>query len=143
VFDNFAVLIEAEYVYSGVIVVSRPLLETMQDNEIILGYRALELHALSGILLRHSGEIFDESLLAVWHSGVVLNVEFAHILLDTFCRLAMIQHQVVKGRHRRFVFLNVAHRGSHCRFEVPLVKIFLLLITSLGSFPISVFYRLI
>ena len=88
----------------GVIVVSRPLLETMQDNEIILGYRALELHALSGILLRYSGEIFDESLLAVWHSGVVLNVEFAHM---------------------------------------PLVKIFLLLITSLGSFPISVFYRLI
>ena len=69
-FDNFAVLIEAEYVYSGVIVVSRPLLETMQDNEIILGYRALELHALSGILLRHSGEIFDESLLAVWPPGL-------------------------------------------------------------------------
>ena len=48
VFDNFAVLIEAEYVYSGVIVVSRPLLETMQNNEIILGYRGLNCTRFRG-----------------------------------------------------------------------------------------------
>ena len=65
VLDNLAVLVEAEDVDPSPVVVARPVLEAVQDHVGILGDHAPDLDSLTGVLLGHTGEVFNEALLAI------------------------------------------------------------------------------
>ena len=60
VLDELAVRVESKDVDAGPGAVARPLLVTMQDDEIALGDRTLDVDSLAGIFPRHSKEIVDE-----------------------------------------------------------------------------------
>jgi hypothetical protein len=61
-FDDLAVIIRPEDVDASPIALIRPLLIAMQDDVIPFGDRALEMHALSGILLRYPRKVRDKRL---------------------------------------------------------------------------------
>jgi hypothetical protein len=97
--DDLAVVIEAEDVDSGVVLIARPGLVAMEDDVFILRDRALERDSLARILPRHPLEVRDEGRRAIADPRVVLGVGGADIPLDRFARLRLVEHQVVE-RHR-------------------------------------------
>ena len=107
--NDLAILIEAEDIDPGPIVVAGPLLVTVQHNVISLCNDSFELHAFPRVLQRHAGKVLDERFLAVRYCGVVLDVQISSILLDGLLRLALIEHQVVEGDYRRLIFVEVMH----------------------------------
>lgn len=111
-FDDLAVFIQPEDVDSRPILITRPELKAVQDDQISLGNHAPKFNFLARICQRHSLEIVDEGLLAVSHGGVVLNIDVAGIFLNRLARFALVEHQVIKRDDRSFVLLDVAHRTS-------------------------------
>ncbi len=86
---------------------------TMQDDVVALGDHALEVDALARVLLGHPLEVRDERLLAIGHVGIVLDVDIAHVLFDSFSGSALVEHQVVEGRDGRLVALEaITHRRT-------------------------------
>jgi hypothetical protein len=69
---------------------------TMQDHIVSFCYHPLEVNTLTWVLFCHSLKIFNESLLAVSHRRVVLNVNLSKISLDRFGRVVLIEHQVIE-----------------------------------------------
>jgi hypothetical protein len=112
VFDDSAAVVEAEDVDPGPIMIAGPVLQAMQHDVIALGDDSFELNTLSGIVLPHPREVFDESVLAVRDGGVVLDVDVASLFLDGFVWAALVKHQVVKSGDGGLVLINVGHRRS-------------------------------
>ena len=81
-FDDLAVVVELEDVHTRPVVITRPLLETVQHDVVAFGDDPLELNPLPWVLLRHASEVLDERLLAVRHAGIVLDVRIADVLMD-------------------------------------------------------------
>jgi len=79
VLDDPAVVVEAEDVDPGVVLVAGSVLEAVQHDEVSLGDGALELDALSRVLGRHALEVVDERLLPVADVRVVLGVMTADV----------------------------------------------------------------
>jgi hypothetical protein len=75
VLDDLAVAVEAEDVDARVILVAGPVLVAVEDRKVALGYSALELDPLCGVLGGHALEVVDEGLLAVRDVRVVLDVD--------------------------------------------------------------------
>lgn len=98
-FNNCAVLIQAKDVNPGPVVIAGPLLETMQHDVVVLGNDALEVNTFSGVLLCHPGEVLDERLFAICYRRIVLKVHITCVPFDGFGRLALVEHQIVEGRH--------------------------------------------
>src|SRR5215218_3195876 len=78
----------------------------MQDDEVALGDRALELDALPRVLRSHPVEVVDERLLAVADVRIVLDIPVAGVALDRLCRPAFVEHEVVERDYRRLVPLE-------------------------------------
>jgi len=102
-FDDFATLIEPEDVDSGIIMVSRPVLEAVQHHEIALRNGALELDAFAGIFARPALDAADKGPLPVANMRVVLDVGNAYALLNGSGGFVLIEYQIVKRRHVLFV----------------------------------------
>ena len=118
VLDDLSGIVESEDVDASVIVIARPGLVAMQNNEIALCDHPFELNALAGVVRGHALEVLDERLLSVAHSRVVLRVGVADIGFNGFSRPAPIEHQVVKGRCVRLVLGMVV--GHHSLlFRLP------------------------
>jgi hypothetical protein len=83
VLHYFAVIVEPEDINPGPIAIIRLLLMAMQDDVITFGNHSLECNVLARILPRHPLEVGDESLLAVCHSRIMLNIDIADIPLDS------------------------------------------------------------
>ena len=107
--DNLAVVIEAEYVDAGVVLISRPLLMAMQHHVITFRHRANEMGNLARVRVAHPLEILNEGLLAVGNMRVVLDVLVTDVSFYGLTRLALIEHQVVEGLRISFVLLGIAH----------------------------------
>jgi hypothetical protein len=58
---------------------------------------ALHVHALAGVLLRHSLEERDERLLAVGDVGIVLDVDVADVPAAGLRRPALVEQEVVEA----------------------------------------------
>lgn len=102
-----ALIIEPKDVDSGIVLVTWPLLMTMQDDMIALAKDALEMHALSGVLASHPLEVLNESVLAVCDVRVVLNVDVPDVPFDGLPWPAMVEHQVVEGSNGSLVPLEI------------------------------------
>ncbi len=89
VLDDPAVVVEAEDVDSGVVVVAGPTLVAVQHDQVAFGDGALELDVLAGVLRRHPVEAVDEGLLAIGDLGVVLAVLRPCVALDGLGRTAL------------------------------------------------------
>ncbi len=74
-----------------------PFLATVKDDEISFGYSPYESNGLSGILSRHTFEVFDKGSSPVSDMGIVLLVTVANIFLDSLCRFALVEHQFIKS----------------------------------------------
>jgi hypothetical protein len=83
------------------------MLEAVQDDVITIGQNSFELDVFAGIFASHSLEIFYERLLAVAHSGIVLNVFSTDVLLDSFGWSALIEHEVIEDGHVLLVVLKM------------------------------------
>ena len=94
--DDSAVLVKAEDVDTGVLVVTRPELVAMQDHVVALADHPLELDPLAGVLVSHPEEVVDERLLAVRHLGVVLDVGGRGVPLDGFGGTILVEHEIMK-----------------------------------------------
>lgn len=95
--DDLAVCVEAKDVDSGPRAVSGPFLMAVEDNIVALCDCAPYFDSLPGILLRHSSEVVDESLLSIGDHRVVLDVFVADIELDGFGWTRLIEHELVKS----------------------------------------------
>lgn len=91
-FYDLAVRIEPENINAGPIPVTRPVLASVQDNVIALRDHALKLDALTRILPRHAGEVFDEGFLTVGDRRVMPDVGVACIAFDGHDRPVDIRH---------------------------------------------------
>ena len=60
--DDFARSIDAKDVHPGIIMVARPVLETMQNHKVFLGDCAFHLHAFARPIQRHALEVADEAI---------------------------------------------------------------------------------
>jgi len=70
VFDDFAGFVEAKDVYAGVVVVARPLLIAVQDDEVAFCDDTLEVHLFPGVVGGHALEVGNECFLASPTSGL-------------------------------------------------------------------------
>jgi hypothetical protein len=73
--------------------VARPVLETVQRDEVALGDRAHELDVLARAFARHALEVGDEGLRAVGDVRVVLPVRRAHVAVDRFAWAARLNNR--------------------------------------------------
>ena len=78
-FDDFAFVVEAEDVDACVVLVTWPVLETVEYDQVVFGDRPLELDPFAGELFGHSLEVLDEGLLAVPDLGILLDVLVAQV----------------------------------------------------------------
>jgi hypothetical protein len=101
--DDSPVVIESEYVYSGIFMITGPLLVTMQDDKIALGDGAPEVHLLARVFGRHPLKVRDERVRPVGDLRVVLDIRGTYESFDGLARLAFIEHQVVKSHRGLFV----------------------------------------
>ena len=116
VLDDLAGGIETEDVNPCPVVIARPMLEAVKDDEFVLGDHVPELDPLAGVLARHPLEIFDERVLAVADPGVVLRVRRADVAGDRLFGLALVEHEVVEsGRIVLVAILRASHRCSFSR----------------------------
>ena len=67
-------VIETENVNTGIVVIPRPALMTVQGNEVALGNGALEHCPFARIFTRHPLEVIDERFHAIAYMGIVLDV---------------------------------------------------------------------
>ena len=72
--NNLALVIEAENVNPRIVVVTWPVLETVEHDKVSFGDRPLELYSLIGIAAGHPLEVLHEGFLTIAHSGIVLDV---------------------------------------------------------------------
>src|SRR5688500_19939178 len=103
---DLAVVIQAENINARPITVARPLLQAMEDDILALRDHSREVDALARIFPRHARKVVDESLLAVGHAGIVLNIDVPDVSLDRFGGLALIELQVVESRYGLFVLFQ-------------------------------------
>ena len=108
---HLAVVVEVEDVDAGVLLVTGPGLEAVQDDAVALGESPLELDPLAGIADCHPLEVVLEGLLAVPDVRIVLDVVVARVLRDGFCGPALVEHEVVEGRDVGLVAVRVAAHG--------------------------------
>jgi hypothetical protein len=86
----------------------------MQDDVLALGDSALEVDALTGILLRHPRKIGDESFLAISYGRVVLNVYIPDVPFNSFGRLTLVEHESIESHCVGFVLLKLTcHETSN------------------------------
>jgi hypothetical protein len=111
---DFPVPIQAENVYSSPVGIARPFLSSMKNHVIAFREYPHEMNPLAGVLLRHTLEVANKPLLAVFHHWIVLNVGIANIPVDGFGGTALVEHQVVKGLNRFLILLTV-----HAPVPVP------------------------
>jgi hypothetical protein len=78
--------------------VTRPLLIAVQDYIVSFCYHPLEVNTLARTLLP-SFQNTQRKRLAVGHCRIVLNVNLSNMPLDGFCRVILVEHQVVEGQH--------------------------------------------
>ena len=90
--DDLAFFVEAKNIYPCIIIVARPLLMTMQHNEIALSNYLFEVNPLFRVFRVHSLEVLDESFLAITNFGIVLDVNITDVLIDCFAWLTSIKH---------------------------------------------------
>jgi hypothetical protein len=76
--------------------ITRPDLVAVQ-YDVVLGQRALELHALPRILRRDPLEVVDEGLLPITNVRVVLPVSLPGLLRDRRGRSRLVEHEVVEA----------------------------------------------
>ena len=110
-FDNLPVLVEPENVDPGVILITGPLLKTVQHNVVSLGDHPFEVNAFAGVLGSHSLEVGNEGFLAIAPMRIVLDIPIAHVLLDGFPRLALVKHQGIEALGIFLVFFQAI---VHC-----------------------------
>jgi len=55
-------VIEAEYIDTGVVMITRPLLSTVQNNEIIFSYSMYKVDILAGVLSCHYFQVDRSSI---------------------------------------------------------------------------------
>ena len=103
--DDLPVLVKAEYVDPGVILVAGPLLKTVQNNIVTLGERPFEMNALTRVLLRHSLEVGDEGFLPIADMWIVLDVHIADVPIDGLTGFAIVKHQGIEVLGILFVCL--------------------------------------
>jgi hypothetical protein len=87
VLDDFSVVVQSKDIDSRPLAIIRPVLETVEDDEMVFGQHAAELHALAGILAGHAFEVLDERLLPVGDDRIVLRICGADVAPDRFRRL--------------------------------------------------------
>ncbi len=87
----FAVVLQAEDVDTGVVVIAGPDLVAVEHDEVALGDDPLELLALAWILARHAFEVVDEGLLRVPDVRVVLDADVAREPLDGLGGMAPVR----------------------------------------------------
>ena len=63
--DDLAEVVKSEDVDPGIVLVAGPVLEAVEDNEVVLGDSPLELDPLAGVLHGHPLEVVDERLRAI------------------------------------------------------------------------------
>ena len=101
--DNLSIIVKSKYIDTRKVVVARPLLVTVQHNEITLGYCTHEVDFFAGVLRGHSLKVFDECFFSISDFGIVLDVSVTDILIDRLARLTLVEHQVVKRLRDNFV----------------------------------------
>lgn len=121
VFDDFPLLIEPENINSRPVGIARPLLVAVQHDIISLRDHVFEFHALARIFCRHALEMGDEGCFAIPDRRVVLDVLVAGVAFDGLRRAALVEHQVVEGRHRALVAFELV--GHMCGLSGVVVSI--------------------
>lgn len=111
-FDDLSVLVEPEYIHSGIVVAAGPVLEAVKNHEIAFGNGPLYVDVLAGVSARHSLKILDERVLACCHTWIVLNVVLAGIQLYRPTWLTSVEHHFVERSHGRLVGLQILHTTS-------------------------------
>jgi hypothetical protein len=110
VLHNLTLFVQAENIYPCPKMVVRPVLPTVQDHIIALSDHSLELHALAGIFAGGFLKIGDESLFAVSHARIVLDIGCPGIPLDGLAGATFIEHEVVERHHVPLVaFQDIDH----------------------------------
>ena len=94
---------------------------TVQDYIISFCYRTPEVNMLAGVILCHSLIILNESLLAVGHRRVVLNVSLSNIPLDGFSGIVLVKHCVTEGHHVPFVLFKMSILVCHISLSLPVI----------------------
>ena len=55
------------------------MLEAVQDDVVALSNHTPDLNTFTWVLHRHSVEVINEAVFAIWHTGIVLSVSVAYI----------------------------------------------------------------
>src|SRR5262249_25517968 len=91
VLDDLSIAFQSEDVDARPSVITGPILPTMKNDVVSLGYDSFELDMFAGVIARHALEVVYERLLSVANSGVVLDVRGASVARDRFAWLALIE----------------------------------------------------
>jgi hypothetical protein len=94
--DDPSIVVQPEDVDPSPIAISGPVLIAVQDDVRALSQRAAKLDPLTGVLARHSFEVFDERVLSVCDYRIMLRVRGPHVSLDGLPWTALVEHQIVK-----------------------------------------------
>jgi hypothetical protein len=121
-FDDFPIVIEPENINACPISIPWPLLVTVQDNIVPFSNHPLEMDSLSRVLLRHAREILNKRFLAISHAWIVLDIDLSRVSLDSFGWLILVEHQVIKLRHRLLVALQLFIHDETPSMLVPLKR---------------------
>jgi hypothetical protein len=111
---DFPIPIQAENVYASPVGIARPFLPRVKNHVIAFREYPNEMDALPGVLLRHTLEVANKPLLAVFHHWIVLNVGIANMPFDGFSGTALVEHQLVESLNRFLIPLRV-----HATAPVP------------------------
>jgi hypothetical protein len=93
--------------------IARPFLPAVQNNVIALCNYVLELDVFTGVAAGGFLKIGYESVLAVSDPRIVLNVAVPDVSLDGLARLALIEHEVIKGDHVLLIAFQIGRCHSH------------------------------
>ncbi len=96
-FDDLPILVEPENVDPRIILITGPLLKTVQNYVVSLGDHTFEVNAFAGVLGSHPLEVGDECFLTIAHVRIVLDVDIADIFLDGFAGSAFVKHQGIEA----------------------------------------------
>src|SRR6202035_228430 len=104
---NFPLPIKPENVHARPIGIARPFLPRVKNHVVVFRKDPYEMDALAWVLLCHSLEVADKSLLSIFDHRIVLGIAIPNITFDGFARSALVEHKIVEGLSRFLVLFRI------------------------------------
>ena len=100
-----SLLVEAKDVHARVVVIARPVLVALEDDEVALLDRPLELNPLAGEIAAMRSKYSISGSATVASEGFVLAVRVADVSLHRFAGPRIVEQQVIERNRRPLVLL--------------------------------------